>query len=551
MKKLILATIILSCSIVLNAVAQDIERARPREWSNLTRGGAFIDRFEPIPTIGNLTEQAWGSQNVIPRYTDNGIEEPDWSYWGGNIIIDTDKEYHLFVCRWPENNKKGHMYWPNSEVVHAVSSNRFGPYKVEGEVIGKGHNPEIFQLADGRFVIYVIDAYYISESLNGPWEKKSFDFDPRDRKIIEGLSNLSFATREDGSQLMVCRGGGIWISKTGTSNYYQITNKSVYPAYDGKYEDPVIWKSGFQYHLIVNDWYGRIAYYLRSYNGVDWKLEPGEAYKPGIAKYTDGTIEDWYKYERIKILQDESGRAVQANFAVIDTIKWEDLGGDNHSSKNISIPLTKEKFLKILNTQKITDQTKTIKVKIMAENDFDPVTDVAIESLRFGASEEVNFGRGCKAINSYTDGKDLIVVFDGKGNGLTKTNFAAKLIGKTQNGKLLLGYAKLPGFKYEKPILSAGMPDFSFAAEEITATFEIQNFGLVTSEKCTWEMSWEGDGKIHNTSGNVKSLKPYEIMEVKTYFTKDILPQKQVRIKIRLKNGDQKLALFDAEVVLD
>jgi hypothetical protein len=551
MKKIIFATIILSFSLVFNTVAQDIERTRPQEWDNLTEGGAFIDLFEPIPIIGNLTEQTWGGENVIPRYTDNGIEERDWSYWGGNIVVGPDKQYHLFVCRWPENNEKGHWFWPNSEVVHAVSSNRFGPFKVKGEVIGKGYNPEIFQLTDGRFIIYVYGAYYISESLNGPWEKKSFDFDPRDRKIIADLSNLSFAKRVDGSQLMVCRGGGIWISKTGTSTYYQITNKSIYPSYEGKYEDPVIWKSGFQYHIIVNDWYGRIAYHLRSYNGVDWKHEPGEAYKPGIAKYTDGTVEDWYKYERIKILQDETGRAIQANFAVIDTSKWGDLGGDNHNSKNISIPLTKEKFVEILNTQKITDQTETIKVRIMAEKDFNPVTDVAIESLRFGASEEVNFGRGCEAVDSYTDGTDLIVVFVGKGNGLTDDNFAAKLLGKTKNGKLLIGYAKLPGFDYQKPILSSGMPDFSFSDEETTATFEIQNFGLVPSEKSTWEMSWDENGKAYTISGIVKSLKPYEKTEVKTSFSKDILLKKQIQIKINLKNSDQKLALFDGEVALD
>ena len=40
-----------------------------------------------------------------------------------------------------------------------------------------------------------------------------------------------------------------------------------------------------------------------------------------INQYEDGTVEDWYKYERIKVLQDEYGRAVQANFAVIDTLR--------------------------------------------------------------------------------------------------------------------------------------------------------------------------------------------------------------------------------------
>jgi len=44
--------------------------------------------------------------------------------------------------------------------------------------------------------------------------------------------------------------------------------------------------------MIVNDWYGRIAYYLRSKDGIHWKVDPGEAYLPGIAKYEEGTEED-------------------------------------------------------------------------------------------------------------------------------------------------------------------------------------------------------------------------------------------------------------------
>ena len=35
----------------------------------------------------------------------------------------------------------------------------------------------------------------------------------------------------------------------------------------------------------------------------------------------------------LKVFQDEKGRAVQMNFAVIDTIKWNDLPNDKHSSK--------------------------------------------------------------------------------------------------------------------------------------------------------------------------------------------------------------------------
>ena len=31
---------------------------------------------------------------------------------------------------------------------------------------GKGHNPEAFQLKDGRVVVYVIDGYYIADRVD-------------------------------------------------------------------------------------------------------------------------------------------------------------------------------------------------------------------------------------------------------------------------------------------------------------------------------------------------------------------------------------------------
>jgi hypothetical protein len=230
-------------SIELNA--QVIERKRPAEWDKLVYGGRFMDRFCPIPPIGELTYDTWGAKNVAPRYVDNGIEDSEWSYWGGNILRDTNGIYHLFVCRWREDSPKGHAEWPNSIVVHAKSINSLGPYKVDN-IIGKGHNPEAFKLKDVRYVIYVIGGNYISQGIKGPWVKGKFDFNPRDRRILEGLSNLSFAQREDGSYIMVNRGGGIWFSKDGLSTYYQVTDKSVYPNVEGRFEDPVIWRDNVQ-----------------------------------------------------------------------------------------------------------------------------------------------------------------------------------------------------------------------------------------------------------------------------------------------------------------
>ncbi len=453
MKPIKIILIFLCLSFVsLSSQSQITERARPAKWDSLVQGGRFMDRFMPMPVMGELTSDTWGAANTVPRYIDNGLENNEYSYWGGNVVVSDDGKYHLFVCGWRENSPKGHMFWSKSTVFHAVAENSFGPYTVM-DSIGPGHNPEIFQLSDGSYVVYVINAYYISKDLNGPWEKGKFEFDPRDRKIIEGLSNLSFAKRENGSYLMVCRGGGIWFSETGISPYYQVSDKRVYPDVDGNFEDPVVWRTNIQYHMIVNDWKGRIAYYLRSKDGVKWKADPGEAYMPGLAVYEDGTKVDWYKYERIKVLQDEYGRATQVHFAVIDTVKWNDLENDNHSSKHIVIPLKKGRLITIMNEKPIRALTKTISLKIEAENGFDPQKDIDLKSLRFGSPELVNYGKGCKVTGTKRKGEDLIVTFSGRGNGINGGDFAAKLHGKMKNGDWFFGYSRLPGVKYLEPII--------------------------------------------------------------------------------------------------
>jgi hypothetical protein len=508
---------LLSIAIIFSfqsALAQIVERPRPAEWSQLVYGARFIDRFLPMPA-GILSADTWGVQGVIPRYIDNGIENRTWSFWGGNILRSDDGKYHLFVCGWLESSPRGHREWPNSIVFRAVCDNSIGPFVVI-DTIGKGHNPEVFRLKDGRLVLYIIDGHYIADKIEGPWTSGKFDFDPRDRRIIEGLSNLTFVRRDDGSFIMVCRGGGVWISQTGLSPYNQITDRRIYPAVEGRFEDPVIWRDHVQYHLIVNDWLGRIAFYQRSKDGIHWVTDPGEAYTPGISRHEDGRIEDWFKYERIKMFQDEYGRAIQANFAVIDTLKPEDRANDNHSSKNISIPLNPGVLLTLLDQKPITPKTATIRVKIAAEQNFNPQTDVDIASLRFGASSEVNYGRGCKALRTENSGADLIVIFDAKGHGIIDDEFAPKLIGRTTSGALLYGYARLPYITYKEPVLSARLPIFTPTAKGFVHDIEVQNFGEVASQKTILTLEYEKDGRMTKIgTATVPALKPYQKTQVK------------------------------------
>lgn len=507
-------------------LAQTTERARPQEWSRLVPGGRYADRFQPMPD-GIQRSGIWGADSVQCRFTDNGIESDSLSFWGGNILQSQDGTYHLYVCGWPENSPKGHMFWPRSTVYHAVSRSLSGPYTIR-HTIGKGHNPEAFRLADGRIVVYVIDGYYIADHEDASeWTYSHFTFNPRDRRIIEGLSNLTFAPRPDGSRLMVCRGGGVWVSRDGLSPYNQLTDKRVYPPVEGEFEDPVVWRDDLQYHLIVNDWLGRIAFYERSKDGIHWVVEPGEAYMPGISRHKDGEVEYWFKYERPKVFQDQYGRVEQMNFAVIDTIKWEDLPCDRHSSKNICIPMNKGIRMEVLNKKEITASTSRIKVRILADEGFNPYTDIDVSSLRFGAFTEVNYGRGCKPVDSHKKGADLVVTFNGQGSGITPDEFAPKLIGRNTRGEMIYGYARLPYVDYQPAILSALRPVWEQG--QTTIQVEVTNYGLSASKATRIEIL--SDGRML-AEGQLPALKPYEPHTL-SLTSPSPLPSSQASCKVR------------------
>jgi hypothetical protein len=380
---------------------------------------------------------------VRPRDIHNGIEDPEWSYWGGKPILGPDGQFHFFVCRWREDDPRGHQAWPTSVIVHAVSDRPTGPFIVKNEV-GKGHFPEIHQLRDGRYAVFHFNGYYLADSLDGPWTPVTEDCGFHGKTLFASLT-----LREDGSLLMLDRYMRVWIRENGDEEFRPIGGRPVRPAeIPGRYEDPVVWRTEVQYHAIVNDWYGRTAYHLRSKDGVHWKEDPGEAYTIDFDRHEDGTRMGWYKYERPKVFQDSHGRATHLYLAVLDVPKKDDKGGDSHSSKNIALPLVVGRLLTLLNDDPITAQTRTLQLQIHAEPGFDPQTDVDVESLRYGAPERVDFGRGCRPIKSEKSGKDLVVTFDATDHGFTDDNFAAKLIGWGRHGKLLFGYTRLPGVDY-------------------------------------------------------------------------------------------------------
>lgn len=480
------------------------EDAMPEQSTELQTGGQFMDLLLPMEGSVAATESDWGTtagentqydgtwEGTLGRWKDNGIEDTERSYWGGNIIKGSDGKYHIYVSGWPESTAKGHMAWSSaSRVYHVVSDNVWGPYTYVSD-IGAGHNSEIYKTGD-TYVIYHIEplGIYTSTTLGDAWQSGAFLYDKRDRTLIAGdntetsLSNCSFAKREDGSFVMIDRGGGIWVSRDGlTDPWHQVSTSSIYlnstVTNRGTLEDPVIWRDHLQYHMIVNDWKARYAYYYRSKDGLHWVMESGKAYtgQDPFAKHANGDVEKWHKYERPRVYQDEQGRAIRMNFAVIDCVKQSDVAGDSHSSKNINMPVTRQLLLEVQGETPITASTTSVRVLVKAEDGFNPRTDLNLSSLKFGAHDKVNFGNGLSYSLSENSGtSDLIITFTGVvgQSGITEGEWAPKMLGLKTDGSIAFGYAKMPGVDYKPAMLSAVTP--TFAADGTVQNVNVTNYG--------------------------------------------------------------------------
>jgi hypothetical protein len=243
--------------------------------------------------------------------------------------------------------------WGKSVAVHAVSDNPTGPYVDKGICYpdnqgGKGHNVTAAVLPDGRYAIIVSDTrpaeVFISSSLDGPWAYQGpIAIDPNGYDSSGTRMNLCLCIRPDGGFLMATRFGIMMLSTSGIMGPYKVQGPRVYQNVSGlnnsAREDPCLWFSGGQYHLVVNWYNDRKAYHFTSPDGVtNWK-NMGLAYDPtaNFVRYSDGTVNHWYKMERFNVLI-ENGHVTDFTLAVIDVDKSLDLGNDNHGTKVIVIP---------------------------------------------------------------------------------------------------------------------------------------------------------------------------------------------------------------------
>jgi hypothetical protein len=320
----------------------------------------FITYFQPTPIVGQLSKTAWGTAAVGPRDTSNGLEDPTmskWAYWDGKIIKGPDGKYHLFGSRWDQAG--GHAGYPNSVAIHAVSDAVLGPYVDQGICYpdnqgGKGHNVTAIAMSDGRYGIVVSDTrpgdLFIASSLEGPWAFQGhIPIDSNGHTTTRLTDNMSIMQRPDGRYMIVPLGGFVMISDTGITGPYKVVTDNIFPQNVAGYpsatrEDPVVWFSGGQYHVLVDDYHDRKAMHLTSPDGTTWKYKD-LAYDPttDMVRYTDGTVNHWFKLERVGVYM-ENGHITHFTFAAIDVDKTLDLGNDQHGSKIIVVPFDGARF---------------------------------------------------------------------------------------------------------------------------------------------------------------------------------------------------------------
>jgi hypothetical protein len=345
---------------------------------------------------GSTPPNCVSGQGVVPRDTCNGIESstnpPGYYYWDGTVILAPDGTFHMFADRWA-GSQGFNPGWQGSDPIHAVGGkSALGPYTDKGYAYSNssfgsdphhGHNSQVVALLNGTYAMIVSEVVpftiFTASSLDGPWTPCSGS-PGSGLSVPSGFggntnyaSNVSLVVRPDGNFEITQRHGLIALSTSGICGPYkaqQPTNTypsseaipsqysaSIYPnrqkhsdpmgpsTVESTYtvaEDPVIWYSGGQYHVLYDYPGDRVGYHLTSTDGIHNWTDQGLAYDPRYAQqifsYTDGTVGHWYKMERPNVLV-ENGLITHVTFAVADVNKDNQIpAGSNHGSKVIVVP---------------------------------------------------------------------------------------------------------------------------------------------------------------------------------------------------------------------
>jgi len=125
-------------------------------------------------------------------------------------------------------------------------------------------------------------------------------------------------------------------------------------------------------------------------------------------------------------------------------------------------------------------------------------------------------------------GKNAILTFSISGKAITDDNYAAKLLGKTKDGKLLFGYALLPWVSKTGPIMSARLPVITPNSSGYSIKVHVDNYGQLPSVGDNLLVTYTKDGQqIELGKGRIMAgIKPFTGLDLD--FKTNVLFEKDV-----------------------
>lgn len=314
---------------------------------------------------------------ILPIQRSNGFRMEDFWTWDGSIIQGEDGRWHMFASRWPKRYPMHPGWLFLSEIVRASSDTAEGPYTFEEVVLPARdssyfdgrmtHNPSIRKVGD-TYLLYYLGVTYgpdlpedpelmpeesvegtdqwcrevwmnqriavaTSKSVFGPWTRPDEPIlSPRPGHWDGGMvTNPSPFVMEDGTIYMAYNSGrvttgtqltpfrtGIVKAESWDAPYERVSDRPVMEFERPRtfVEDPFLWHSEGEFHIIMKDLSGHITgdkgsgIYLTSKDAIEWNLgDPALAYTRDL-KWADGDTTEAGQFERPQLVFNEKGEMV-------------------------------------------------------------------------------------------------------------------------------------------------------------------------------------------------------------------------------------------------
>ena len=278
------------------------------------------------PTCGLLNRTAAANRGIF------GFSPNITSTWGGNILLDDNGTFHLFVSEIDGGLTK---FVDKSQVAHAIASTIEGPYTKLGDAVGiESHNPQAVRYSADRWLIYHIGSggtpghgqhngsgLHSASSPYGPWT-------PVAGYHGVNCNNPSPWVLANKTILLLCDGpwGKIYTAPKPEGPYTVLpqhgntlsnlnANSNCGHASGRCWEDPLLFQDERgNWHILSHTYTEQGAGPLNSISGHlfatdvhgPWTVSPVEPYS-NIVRYTDSTEQTFATVERPKLVFNERG----------------------------------------------------------------------------------------------------------------------------------------------------------------------------------------------------------------------------------------------------